>query len=293
MRWRETRAENLTAAMMAREEVVTTRAAVSADGRLLGLTCSIAADFGAWSFFPANYMARVVAMILPGPYRLRDYGYDVTVWLTNKCPAGPMRAPMAVTSWIMEGTMDAIARDLGLDPLELRRRNSITDGDLPWITATGERYDALTPLATLDAAAAQLGYEEFRARQAKRDTLLGIGLCTVVESTTYSSAFYRSAGIPGSGHEAATIRVEPSGAVIASCGLMGSGQGYETTLAQAAAAGFGAAFTTCRSRSATATSRPMAWAAAAAAARRRGAGRCIGRPRLKAKVWRSRRRCWT
>jgi aerobic carbon-monoxide dehydrogenase large subunit len=69
VRWRETRAENLTAALMAREEVVTTRAAVAADGRLLGLTCAIEADFGAWSFFPANYMARVVAMILPGPYR--------------------------------------------------------------------------------------------------------------------------------------------------------------------------------------------------------------------------------
>ncbi|WP_372619201.1 xanthine dehydrogenase family protein molybdopterin-binding subunit [Falsiroseomonas sp.] len=243
IRWRETRSENLTAALMAREETITTRAAVAGDGRLLGLTCAIEADFGAWSFFPANYMARVIALILPGPYRLKEYGYDVTVWLTNKCPAGPMRAPMAVTSWIMEGTMDAIARELHLDPLELRRINSISEADLPWITATGERYDALTPRVTLEAAATTLGYDELRAQQAQRgDTLLGIGLCTVVESTTYGSAFYRSAGIAGSGHEVATIRVEPSGVVIASCGLMGSGQGYETTLAQAAAAGVGAAF---------------------------------------------------
>jgi carbon-monoxide dehydrogenase large subunit len=242
VRWRETRAENLTAAMMAREERLTTRAAVSADGRLLGLSCEMEADFGAWSFFPANYMARVVAMILPGPYRLKEYGYDVKVWLTNKCPAGPMRAPMAVTSWIMEGTMDAIARELGLDPLQVRRINSITDADLPWTTATGERYDVLTPLATLDAAAGTLGYDELRAQQAgRRERLLGIGICTVVESTTYGSAFYKAAGIPGSGHEVATMRVEPSGVVIASCGLMGSGQGYETTLAQAAAAGLGAA----------------------------------------------------
>lgn len=243
IRWRETRGENLTAAMMAREETITTRAAVTFDGRLLGLACAIEADFGAWSFFPANYMARVVAMILPGPYRVTEYGYDVTVWLTNKCPAGPMRAPMAVTSWIMEGTMDAVARDLGLDKLAVRRLNSITDADLPFITATGERYDALTPLATLDAAATAIGYDALLApRAASSETLLGIGLCTVVESTTYGSAFYRAAGIPGSGHEVATMRVEPSGAVIASCGLMGSGQGYETTLAQAAAAGLGAAF---------------------------------------------------
>ncbi len=243
VRWRETRGENLTAAMMARQETLVTRAAVTADGRLLGLTCAMEVDFGAWSFFPANYMARVVAMILPGPYRLRDYGYDVQVWLTNKCPSGPMRAPMAVTSWVMEGTMDAVARELGLDPLELRRINSITDADLPFTTATGEHYDALTPRATLDAAAGALGYDALRARQAQpREALLGIGLCTVVESTTYGSAFYRAAGIAGSGHEVATMRVEPSGAVIASCGLMGSGQGYETSLAQAAAAGLGAAF---------------------------------------------------
>ncbi len=243
IRWRETRGENLTAAMMAREEVVTTRVAVSADGRLLGLTCAMEVDFGAWSFFPANYMARVVAMILPGPYRVREYGYDVRVWLTNKCPAGPMRAPMAIASWVMEGTMDAVARELGLDPLELRRLNSLTDADLPFVTATGERYDALTPRATLDAAAEAIGHAALRARQRQPgDRLLGLGLCTVVESTTYGSAFYKAAGIPGSGHEVATIRVEPSGVAIASCGLMGSGQGYETTLAQAAAAGLGAAF---------------------------------------------------
>ncbi len=244
VRWRETRRENLLAAMHAREELVRTCAAVAEDGRILALTCVIDADFGAWSFFPANYMARVIAMILPGPYRLRDYGYEVSVWLTNKCPSGPMRAPMAITAWVMEGTMDAIAEALGLDKLEVRRRNTITQADLPWTTATGERYDALTPLQTLDAAATRLGYPALRAQQAARGpgahSLLGIGLCSVVESNTYSSAFYKAAGIPGSGHEVARLRVEPSGAVIASCGLMASGQGYETTLAQAAAAGLGA-----------------------------------------------------
>lgn len=199
VRWCETRSENLMAALHAREETVVTRAAVTDDGRILALRCAIEADFGAWSFYPANYMARVVALILPGPYRIRDYGYEVSVWLTNKCPCGPMRAPMAITSWVMEGTVDAIARELGLDPLELRRRNMITPSDLPYVTATGERYDALTPLATLDAAAERLDYAALRdaqARQHERDTLTGIGLCTVVESTTYGSAFYKAAGNP-------------------------------------------------------------------------------------------------
>lgn len=240
VRWRESRTENLTAALHAREEAATLRAGVDEHGRIVALHCAMDADFGAWSFFPANYMARVVALILPGPYRIRDYGYDVSVWLTNKCPAGPMRAPMAVASWLMEGLMDEIARETGIDPLDLRRRNTLTDADLPWVTATGERYDSLSAAATLDAAASAINYTARRAEQAASPgRLTGVGLCTVVESTTYGSAFYKSAGIPGSGHEVALIRIEPSGAILASCGLMGSGQGYETTLAQAAAAGLG------------------------------------------------------
>ncbi|HJU19457.1 MAG TPA: xanthine dehydrogenase family protein molybdopterin-binding subunit [Stellaceae bacterium] len=243
VQWRETRQENLVASLHAREEQVLTRAAVREDGTILALSCEIDSDFGAWCFFPANYMARVIAMILPGPYRIARYGYEVRVWLTNKCPSGPMRAPMAIASWVMEGTIDAVAWELRLDPLEVRRRNMLEPGDLPYVTATGERYAAITPRATLEAAVSAIGYDAFRAEQARAladGRLLGLGLCTVVESTTYGSGFYKAAGIPGSGHEAAMVRVEPSGAVIGSCGLMGSGQGYETTLAQALAAGLGA-----------------------------------------------------
>jgi aerobic carbon-monoxide dehydrogenase large subunit len=243
VRWEEERGENLIAALHAREETIVTRVAVSADGRILALDAKIEADFGAYCFFPANYMARVIAMILPGPYRIPTYAYDVSVFLTTKCPAGPMRAPMASASWIMEGTIDAIARDLSLDPLAIRRLNSITDADLPFVTVTGETYIDVTPRETLETAIAAIDYDALRARHAgerERGRLVGLGLCTVIESTTYGSEFYRKAGIPGSGHEAATVRVEPTGGVLVSCGLMGSGQGYETTLAQCAAEGLGA-----------------------------------------------------
>jgi carbon-monoxide dehydrogenase large subunit len=243
MRWQETRTENLMASLMAREEAVTTRAAVTRQGRILALEVHIEADFGAYCFFPANYMARVIAMILPGPYRIDAYAYAVDAWLTNKCPASPMRAPMSSASWIMEGTIDAIARELALDPVEVRRRNSIEDKDLPYTTATGERLVDVTPRQTLEAAVAGAGYDAFRARQRElraRGRHLGLGLCTVIEPTTYGSAFYKKSGIPGSGHETATVRVEPSGAVLLSCGLGASGQGYETTLAQCCAEGFGA-----------------------------------------------------
>lgn len=242
VRWREDRLENLLASLHAREETVTTRAAVDEGGRLLALRARIEADMGAYCFFPANYMMRVVGMILPGPYRLRDYAYDLRVHLTNKCPAGPMRAPMAITSWVMEGTIDAIARALDLDPVEVRRRNLLQNADLPYVTATGERYHSISPAATMGAALRALDYVNFRARQAERRAagrLVGLGICNVVESTTYGSAFYKAAGIPGSGHETATVRVEPSGACSVAVGLMTSGQGYETTFAQAAAEGLG------------------------------------------------------
>jgi carbon-monoxide dehydrogenase large subunit len=244
VRWREDRLENLTAACHAREETAVTRTAVAADGRILALDLAIDADFGAYCFFPANYMARVVGMILTGPYRIRDYGYTVRAALTNKCPAAPMRAPMAIASWIMDGTIDAIARELGLDPVAVRRVNALGPADLPWTMPSGEVLHDVTPRETLERALAAIGYDGFRREQAAARAAgraLGLGICTVVESTTYGSAFYRAAGIRGSGHENAWVRVEPTGAVNAAVGLMTSGMGYETTFAQMVAEGLGVA----------------------------------------------------
>jgi aerobic carbon-monoxide dehydrogenase large subunit len=242
VRWREDRMENLQAACHAREAQCRTRTAVAADGRILGLELQIIEDFGAYSFFPGNYIARVIALILSGPYRITDYSYDIKVALTNKCAVGPMRAPMAMTSWVMDGTIDAIARQLGLDPLAVRRANMLQPADFPYTMPTGEVVDDVTPSKTLDAVAAAIDYEGLRRQQAearKEGRYLGLGLCSVVEPTTYGSRFYKSAGVPGSGHESAWVRIEPSGAVNASVGLMGTGQGYETSLAQAVAEGLG------------------------------------------------------
>ena len=242
VRWREDRMENLMAASHAREDSVRTRAAVTKEGRLLGLELEILEDFGAYCFYPANYLARVVAMILTGPYKLRDYAFEVKVALTNKCGNGPMRAPMAITSWVIEGTMDAIARELGLDPLEVRRLNMVETRELPYTMPTGEVIADITPRETLEAAVKAIDYAGFRRRQAaarKEGRHLGLGLCSVVESTTYGSKFYKAAGIPGSGHEAAWLRIEPSGAVNASVGLGATGQGYETAFAQVVADGLG------------------------------------------------------
>jgi aerobic carbon-monoxide dehydrogenase large subunit len=242
IRWREDRFENLLASAHAREDVCRTRATVDRDGRLLALELAIVEDFGAYCFYPANYIARVVATILTGPYKVEHYAYEVTAILTNKCGNAPMRAPMAITSWVIEGTMEAIARELGLDPIAVRRRNMIDANDQPYTMPTGEIVVDVTPRETMEAALNAIDIDAFRWRQSKaRDEgqYLGLGLCNVIESTTYGSAFYKSAGIAGSGHEAAWIRIEPTGVVNASVGLMSSGQSYETPFAQVVAEGLG------------------------------------------------------
>ncbi|HEV8585397.1 MAG TPA: xanthine dehydrogenase family protein molybdopterin-binding subunit [Methylomirabilota bacterium] len=241
VRWIETRRENLLASLHAREDIVDVRAAVSADGTILGIDARILADFGAYAYFPANYMARVVGMMIPGAYRLHDYRYAISAVLTNKCPSGPYRAPMLICSWVTEGTIDAVARALSLDPVEVRRRNMLTESDLPYATATGLTYRSVYPRDTLERALSAFGYVERRRAQAHARSagrLTGIGVATYVEPNTYGSEFYKTAGIPGSGHDAAIVRVEPSGAVSAQIGVVSQGQGHLTTVAQALADAF-------------------------------------------------------
>jgi len=242
IKWIEDRAENLLAANMAREDWVRTQAAVKKDGTILGLRAELWTDFGAYALYPPNYMIRVVGMILPGPYRIQNYAYNLKASITNKCPAGPMRAPMAIATWVTEGTIDKVAEKLGLDPVEVRRKNMLTLEEQPYDMATGYRYEALTLRESLDHALEQFGYEQFRQEQAEaraQGRFLGLGIASVVEPNTYGSAWYRSAGIPGTGHEAATVKIEPSGVVNVMVGIMSNGQGYETTIAQAVADGLG------------------------------------------------------
>jgi carbon-monoxide dehydrogenase large subunit len=251
VRWREDRGENLIASAHAREQTVVSRAAVNSEGRVTALAIAVVEDFGAYCFFPANYLSRMMVLSLTGPYRIDAYSYDMKIVLTNKCAAAPMRAPMAMGSWVMDGTMDAIARSLGLDPIEVRRRNMLRAADLPFAMPEGVAMQDVTPWATFEQALATFDVPAFRARQ-QADRALGVyrglGVCSVIESSTYGSAFYKTSGIPGSGYEAGWVKIAPSGAVDASCGLMGSGQGYETALAQAVAGGLGVSAETVRMR---------------------------------------------
>ena len=116
--------------------------------------------------------------------------------------------------------------------------------DLPYRMPTGEVLEDITPRETFETALEAFDIAAFRKRQEAdraRGIYRGVGICNVVESTTYGSAFFKAAGIPGSGYEAGWVKVEPSGAVNASVGLMASGQGYETTFSQVVADALGVA----------------------------------------------------
>ena len=131
--------------------------------------------------------------------------------------------------------LDIAARRIGIDPAELRRRNLLGQADLPYRNPNGMTYDSITPLETFEATLAALDYESFRGRQAQareQGRHLGVGISSYVEATAPGHGYY--------GTEAATIRIEPSGAVNVYIGGGSSGNSLETTVVQLAADALGA-----------------------------------------------------
>lgn len=251
IRWREDRRENMLAALNSREDHVDVDVAFSSTGMIAGMRASLATDIGAYSLFPANYMIQVVAMLLPSFYLVEAYEYNLKVFLSNKTPAGPYRAPMAIATWVTEGVIEAVATATGIDSVTIRRLNMLDEAQLPYLSSTGQLYTDISPRLTLDAACERIDYQALREGQARRRAngeLVGLGIAAVLEPTTYGSVFYRDAGIPGSGMESAVVRITPSGGVNLTVGVAASGQGYETMLAQVAVDALGAEFDDIRVR---------------------------------------------
>lgn len=242
VKWVEDRLENLTASNHARDDAVSVKVAVLNDGTILGVRADLWADFGAYAFYPPSYIIHVVGWLLLGAYKIDHYEYTINVAITNKCPAGTLRAPMAIVTWATDGMMHRVAEELGLDPFEVRRKNMITLDDQPYRSAPGYLYEALTLREGFDRTLAEFDVKSFRdeqARAAKQGRLLGLGIASVVEPTTYGSAWYKASGDDGSGHEAATVKLEPTGTINVMAGIVATGQGYETSVAQVVAEALG------------------------------------------------------
>ena len=231
IKWIEDRRENLIAAMHARSDIATVEVAVDAEGRLLAARLDHLEDCGAYPVGGHGGTGPFAAMLFPGPYRLPLMGFTSTSVWTNTCGRGAYRGPWMFESVAREEILDCVARAIGMDPLELRRRNVVHTEELPVTTAMGMHLDHVTPAETLEQAVEIIGYDDFRAEQRRafehEGRLLGVGIGLYVEPTSMSSG---SIGV-----ETATVRVQPSGTVSVMLGTGSHGQGVETTMAQVVA----------------------------------------------------------
>jgi carbon-monoxide dehydrogenase large subunit len=243
VKWIEDRSEHLQTASHARDQSVRFTAAVRSDGRVLGLRATVLSNIGAYGIRPHGPLLdpMTTAGLVTGPYDIRNYEYDSFAVATNKTPEGPYRGVGMVTAVLThERLMDLIAVRLGIDPAEMRRRNLVTAGQMPYTTVTGHPFESGDYAAALEAALKVFGYDEARAEQAKARAagrLVGIGLGTYVEFTGAGSATFNARGMVGiPGTDTAHAWVDADGRVRVQTSCPAIGQGVQTTLAQVVAA---------------------------------------------------------
>lgn len=237
VRWLEDRRENLLASAQARDHVNHVEIGARKDGTLLAIRSTLICDSGAYSVYPvtASLEPLTAAGILPGPYKLAALAYDAYAVATNKCPAGAYRGVgMALGTFVRERLVDMVARRAGLDPADVRRRNFVDAGELPFATASGLVVDSGNPLESHERALAGADYASVRATPALANgKYRGVGVAAYTEFTGMGSGTFRRRGMKQvSGHDAATVRVEPSGEVRGFVSAASQGQGHATTLAQ-------------------------------------------------------------
>jgi aerobic carbon-monoxide dehydrogenase large subunit len=242
VKWVEDRSENLTASGQAREESFDVRAAVSNDGDLLGLDVKMVIDTGAYPGLGVTVPATVEAM-LPGPYKLAALGFESTAVTTNKASYVAYRGPWASETFMRERILDLIAKDLGLDPLEIRLRNAAPRTDPPAVMITGRPLAGVTTRESLERLAQLVDFPAFRRRQAEaraRGRYLGIGVATFIEAAPGPRSADEPRGALST--ESMRLRLEEDGVVALFTGQMPHGQSHQTTLAQIAADEFGVPF---------------------------------------------------
>lgn len=245
VKWIEDRRENLTAGGHAREETLTLEAAVKNDGTILGLKVKMVMDAGAYQVTPLNpaLFTTIVRLVLPGPYRFQHYAFDATVVTTNKAPYIAYRGPWAVETWVREGIADIIAKELGLDPVEVRRKNIIAKEEQPLKNAVGVTIERVSARETLERAVELADIPGFRQEQQRlraEGRVVRFGLATFIEPAPGSADYMAMMGVGGK--ELATVRIEPTGHVTVYTAQVPHGQSHETTLAQIVATELGVPF---------------------------------------------------
>ncbi|HEY1727398.1 MAG TPA: xanthine dehydrogenase family protein molybdopterin-binding subunit [Candidatus Baltobacteraceae bacterium] len=232
VKFTETRSECFTAMIHGRDQVDDVEVAVKNDGTILGLRLRVVANLGAYFQLLTPVIPTLTLLMAPGCYAIKNISTECIGVFTNTMSTDAYRgAGRPEATYLIERTLDLIARKLNLDPVEVRRRNFIKADSFPHTTAMGLTYDSGNYEATMDQALKAADYPGLRKAQAearKAGRLLGIGLSTYVEVCGMGP----SAAMPAAGWDSATVRVEPTGAVTVLTGISPHGQGEETTFAQ-------------------------------------------------------------
>ena len=216
VKWIEDRQEDFVSTSHGRGEVQYVEAAYQRDGTLTGLRIRYYTDLGAYCNGGSHNVVQVLGTSGPqGAYRVRDIAWTSYGVYTNKVPVGPYRGyGQHATAYFIERMMDLIARELSMDPAEVRRNNFLPREAFPYPTPTGREYDKLRK-------------EQVRLRG--QGILMGIGIATTVDASGFGPARGVSAR---PGYESAIVRLGPTGKVTVLTGSSPHGQGMETTFAQ-------------------------------------------------------------
>jgi len=225
VKWTSERGEAFLSDSQGRDHVTVAELAFDSDHRILGLKVDVVANMGAYYYFFAPFIPTGAALkVLPGVYDVKCLSYGVKAVFTNTVPVDAYRgAGRPESIYCIERLMDLAAAELGVDRLELRRKNFIRPEQMPFKTAAGEVYDSGDFERVMTAAVARADWQGFPARRAeaaRRGKLRGIGLCCYIESTM------------GNPVEHATVRFAADGAVEVLVGTQSNGQGHETAYAQ-------------------------------------------------------------
>jgi carbon-monoxide dehydrogenase large subunit len=217
VKWAEDRLENFLAGYQGRGIEADVELALAPDGRMLALRAGIVADLGGYLLPITAIPPHTMAMLMTGCYAIPAAQVEVVGALTHKVPTGPYRgAGRPEATYALELTVDAAARELGMDPLELRRRNLIRE--FPHETPLGFTYDSGDYELCLERAVELLRPE----RRSAPDKLVGSGVAMYVERS-------------GGQWESARASVEPDGRVLIRSSSSPHGQGHDTAFAQVAA----------------------------------------------------------
>ena len=238
VKWIEQRTEAYTATTHGRDHIADVEIMGNRDGTLTGISTTVYANLGAYlSTFAPLIPTYYFGLMLVGPYKTPNIYCKTYGIFTNTTPVDAYRgAGRPEATYLVERMVDLFAAEIGMDPVEVRRKNFIPPFDEAYEVATGVSYDSGNYDASLDRALEIVGYDDFRREQAearKEGRYLGIGLSSYVEiSGAAPSAVAFALGARAGLWESALVRVAPTGKVTTFTGSCSTGQGHETSYAQ-------------------------------------------------------------